>query len=172
MPLGRSDARGGRAGTMGGRREAPSCPAPLGAGVPHQPLFLGCLARDRKPTSIADSDSTPPRRRPGCPGAPPDSPTSRGQANNSEVSPASPFAPRDCSDGSLVANLLSLAAEFVRTGEQSVQPIAVLTKSDVQEPPELLLAAVRPFCQRCPTQRAAANHNNIPTAHFREQRWP
>ena len=28
-------------------------------------------------------------------------------------------------DGSLLANLLSLAAEFVRTGEQSVEPIAM-----------------------------------------------
>ena len=113
---------------MGGRREAPSCPAPLGAGLALGDPFLLLLALSfratRSSSSIANKCNSPgseppprllwPRLR-----AP------RGWPGISEVSAASPRLHNANADGSLLANLLSLAAEFVRTGEQSVEPIAV-----------------------------------------------
>ena len=62
VPLGRSDARGGRAGTMGGRREAPSCPAPLGAGLAlGDPFLLLALSfrATRSSSSIANKCNSP-----------------------------------------------------------------------------------------------------------------
>ena len=130
VPLGRSDARGGRAGTMGGRREAPSCPAPLGAGLGSRRSVLTPLGarepvlpldrRARLPTS-----ATPPApsRPPGC--SDPDSaPLEAGLASRRSVQPRRFRLHNANADGSLLANLLSLTA-FVRTGGQSVEPIAV-----------------------------------------------
>ena len=111
---------------MGGRREAPSCPAPLGAGLALGDPF--CCPFARSLDELAWFAATPPAPRPAPPVAltRPRLRAPRGWPGISEVSAASPFAFHNANaDGSLAANLLSLAAESVRTGEQSAEPIAV-----------------------------------------------
>ena len=77
--------------------------------------------RARLPTS-----ATPPApsRPPGCSG-PDSAPLEAGLASRRSVQPRRFRLHNANADGSLLANLLSLTAEIVRTGEQSVEPIAV-----------------------------------------------
>ena len=114
---------------MGGRREAPSCPAPLGAGLAlGDPFLLLALSfrATRSSSSIASNKCNSPGSEPPPRLLWPRLRAPRGWPGISEVSAASPFAFHNANaDGSLVANLLSLAAESVRTGEQSAEPIAV-----------------------------------------------